>query len=221
MKVGVRPRPPDVTWTHPFIDIFLAELPLYARSILDVGCGRGFVGCIARIYRDPERLVGIDAFGEYLDFCRSLNVYSELRKLDLRQTPLPFLNKAFDAVVALEVIEHLDMESGLALLQEMERIGGRVIISTPAQFVTQGAYDNNPQQQHRSLWSLEDFRKRGYNTRLITVLSGNGIRIVSRRGRFVGKLVRLLKNKAQYILAVKTQYPENLQKPIEEMSSST
>jgi predicted TPR repeat methyltransferase len=39
------------------------------ESLLDLGCGRGIVGALCRIYRAPRRLVGFDAWEPYLGFC--------------------------------------------------------------------------------------------------------------------------------------------------------
>ncbi len=81
---------PDVTWTHIFLDVFLHYVPKKVRAVLDAGCGRGLVGSLLRTYRVPERIVGLDLFDPYLDFCRRLGIYSEVRRHDLTRTPLPF-----------------------------------------------------------------------------------------------------------------------------------
>jgi predicted TPR repeat methyltransferase len=81
---------PEVTWTHQWLHYILNKIPIDMKTLIDVGCSRGIIGALARIYCNPERLVGIDIFKRYLDFCRKMNFYDELYEYDLRQTPLPF-----------------------------------------------------------------------------------------------------------------------------------
>ena len=156
---------PDVTWTHTFLDVFLHYVPKNITSVLDAGCGRGIVGCLIKIYREPRRIVGIDAFDSYLDFCGKLGVYTDLRKIDLRTSSLPFEDKEFDLSVSLEVIEHLPKESGQAFLDELERVSKQVIISTPTRYFHQDPYDQNMFQKHVSKWSVQDLKTRGYTVR--------------------------------------------------------
>ncbi len=125
---------PEVTWTHPWLYDILKLIPINVKSLIDIGCGRGIIGAIVRIYREPTRLVGIDIFRPYLDFCHKMNVYDELYERDLRKTHLPFDEKEFDVAACIEVIEHIPKENGLKLLKELERIAKTVIVSAPKVF---------------------------------------------------------------------------------------
>jgi len=156
---------PEVVWTHPALPKILTFIPLNVRSLLDLGCGRGIIGALCRIYRNPRRLVGVDIFDPYLEFCRKYSFYDEVIKWDLNILPLPFKDGEFDVVTAIEVIEHLPKKSGEKLLTEMERIAcKRVIVSTPNVFFQQKNYDKNEYQIHKSLWTWRDFVSRGYKT---------------------------------------------------------
>lgn len=154
---------PEVTWTHPALPSILSLIPVDVESLLDLGCGRGIVGALCRIYRAPRRLVGLDAWEPYLSFCREHRLYDELVRWDLNDLPLPFGDKEFDVVTAIEVIEHLPRAAGLRLLREAERVARRrVVVTTPQVFFEQEAYDGNPYQAHRSLWTWRDFARLGY-----------------------------------------------------------
>jgi len=153
---------PDVTWTHTFLDVFIHYVPKNVKTVLDIGCGRGLVGSLLKIYREPIRIVGVDVFDPYLGFCRRLGVYDSLVKFDVCQTPLPFGNKEFDLAVALEVIEHLPKRKGFDLLSELKRVARNVIVSTPNRFFAQEGYDENDFQHHLSRWTVRDLRSRGY-----------------------------------------------------------
>jgi hypothetical protein len=74
-----------------------------------------------------------------------------------------FRPRAVDAVVMLEVLEHLPKSGGLALLDRAESWARkRVILSTPNGFVPQAPLEGNPYQAHRSGWEVEELRHRGY-----------------------------------------------------------
>jgi cyclopropane fatty-acyl-phospholipid synthase-like methyltransferase len=140
----------------------LDVIPIDAKSVLDVGCGRGIIGALCRIYRNTSRIVGLDIYDPYLEFCRHMHFYDEVMKWDLRCTPLPFSDKEFDVTTAVEVVEHLTSEDALKLLEELERIAHTVVVSTPRTFFEQKTFDKNPFQRHISLLDQRVFRLRGY-----------------------------------------------------------
>lgn len=174
---------PDVTWAHPGLYVILNQIPRDLESLVDVGCGRGIVGALCRIYREPGRLVGIDIHEPYLDSCRQLNLYDECNRWDLRRLPLPFGDKEFHVCACVEVLEHLPRHASEALVDELERIGQRVVITTPNIFLRQPAFDDNPHQEHLSQWAVRDFRRRGY-----TVYGVGGLRVFGRSLKYVSAL---------------------------------
>jgi ubiquinone/menaquinone biosynthesis C-methylase UbiE len=99
----------------------------------------------------------------------------------LRQTPLPFSDKTFDVATCIEVIEHLPKNNGFYLLNELERIAKKVIITTPNVSFKQEALDNNPFQKHLSRWFVKDFIERGYKVKGVGdfMFSGRKIRYLS------------------------------------------
>jgi len=155
------------TWTRPFLHELLEEIPKDVESLIDVGCGRGIVGAMTRIYRTPKRLVGVDIFQDYIDFCKKYSIYDELHRLDLRRTPLPFQDNEFTVATCIETIEHLPKNRGEKLLEELHRIADTIIVSTPSVYFKQpkSRVKNNPFQAHVSKWTVEDFKKRGYNVK--------------------------------------------------------
>jgi len=139
-------------------------IPERVDKVLDVGCGRGIVGALSRIYRQPSYVIGIDIFKPYISSVQKLNLYDELIMCDLRNLPLPFKDKTFDVTICLETIEHLPRHVGLELIsEELKRLTkSRIIISTPAHFFTQPAFDQNPHQRHVSFYEEGDFTNAGY-----------------------------------------------------------
>ena len=171
------------TWTRPFLHELLEEIPKDVESLIDVGCGRGIVGAMTRIYRTPKRLVGVDIFQDYIDFCKKYSIYDELHRLDLRQTPLPFQNREFSVATCIETIEHLPKKRGEKLLEELHRIADTIIVSTPSSFFKQpkSHVERNSFQAHVSKWTVEDFKKRGYDVKGVGNLAINKLAIPTRK----------------------------------------
>jgi len=196
---GDRDMHREVTWTHPFLDAVVHFLPDDANRVVDIGCGQGIGGALSRIYRNPVKLVGLDAFRPYLDSLRQLTMYSDLIRIDLSRTPrLPFRRNSFDVGLALEVIEHLPMKEGKALLADLKETCSRVIVSTPNEFFDQDTYDQNPFQSHRSFWHVRDFESIGFEVYGVGGVRGLGTNI----GYALGRLTSLFPRASTQLLAV-------------------
>jgi len=195
---------PEITWTDEFFPILLRPrfIPYDVKSVLDVGCGRGLLGALLRIYRDPEYIAGIDSHKPYLDFVKKMGTYNEILELDLGGRRLPFTDKRFDLVVCLEVIEHLRKEQGLHLIDELQRVGKRVILSTPGIFYEQKTYDGNPHQHHLSYYSVDELETRGFDVYGVgnLLVFGKPIKYISVA---LGKLTYLFPKLSDDILALK------------------
>lgn len=147
--------------THAFLPSLLSLIPVETKSLLDLGCGRGIVGAISKVYRDLSIVVGFDLFKPYL--CRSKSLYSDV-VLGTLGCKLPFRDSSFEIVTCIEVLEHLDKKLGVCLLAEFERIATkRIIVTTPFRHFKQSSLDGNLLQEHVSHYEKVDFEIRGYN----------------------------------------------------------
>lgn len=179
-----------------------------AHTILDLGCGRGFIPYLARFcdYRNEREITGVDIYLPSLNFIRYHRLCHHLIRLDLKQS-LPFRDKSYDAVFAFEVIEHLPKSNGIKLLDEIERIAEkRAIISTPTIFFTSmGTFrrEGNPFQLHVSKWAVEDFRKRGYKVKGCGDLKMFGTRVGHNIGFLLSSLTYPFPDLSTQILAIK------------------
>jgi SAM-dependent methyltransferase len=116
------------------LDQKLAPLPLApgpgrARPrILDLGCGTGGASLVLHRYGDAvafDRAGGAYALAPDRPYAH--------RVIGAADMPLPFAEGAFDAAVALDVIEHLDDDG--AAVRELGRVvrpGGFLIVFVPA-----------------------------------------------------------------------------------------
>jgi hypothetical protein len=194
---------PDVFWTHRSLPLILDSIPVNCKSLLDVGCGRGIIGALCRIYRGLDRLVGVDGFEPYLEFSQTAGLYDHTILRNLNDTPLPFGTQEFEVVTCIEVIEHLEWSAGQKLLDELERIGSLVILTTPNIRFQQCEYDSNVLQRHLSGWNPSDFSARGYRVYGAGNLNvGYGLKNVTEKvvGRAVGgALFSGIKESARYI----------------------
>jgi SAM-dependent methyltransferase len=131
------------------------------ESILDVGCGaespvRFFSGRL-------RRSVGVDLHEPSLEASRRAGIHGEIVRAGVLEIEERFGPKSFDAVVALDVIEHLSKPEGLRLLAQMESLARRrVVVFTPNGFLPQGALEGNELQRHLSGWDTGEMRALGY-----------------------------------------------------------
>lgn len=133
-------------------------------AILDLGCG------IQQAF--PEGLIcksmlGVDIWDIYLN-----NIKNRINtvRISMNETDR-FMDKSFDVVICLDVVEHLDHELALKIIDECKRIARRkAIIYTPAEFkdnkeaiINSWELGENPHQEHKCLLSKPDFHLRGYH----------------------------------------------------------
>ncbi|KKS94738.1 MAG: Methyltransferase type 11 [Candidatus Collierbacteria bacterium GW2011_GWB1_44_6] len=131
-------------------------------KILDIGCGTGetltfLEGCL-----DKPKLYGIDNMPVAIDFARKRG-HKNIRLVDAKK--LPFNANSFDYVLLLDVIEHIEDDSGILL--EAKRVlkkGGKIIITTPAlQFIWS---EHDSEQGHFRRYTRSRMRWLAIKTRL-------------------------------------------------------
>jgi hypothetical protein len=129
-------------------------------TVLDLGCG--YHSPIQRC--DMPFSVGVELFEPYLQESKRKGIHNQYIKADIMK--LEYKPKSFDAVIALEVLEHMTKQEGADLLAKMEHWARKkVILTTPNGYFLQDAYHDNPLQEHRSGWSAHDLRELGFKVR--------------------------------------------------------
>lgn len=109
------------------------------RSLLEVGCGTGFVLAGLASARPDIALTGSELAADGLAFAAQRVPHACLLQMDARHIPF---RDAFDVIGAFDVLEHIDDDAAvLRALFDAVRPGGGLLLTVP---------------QHRWLWSQVD-----------------------------------------------------------------
>ena len=133
------------------------------RSVLDVGCGS----------KSPIRYIKKNFYSEGIDIFKPSIIESKKKKIhdkyvlgDIQKLDMYYRPRSFDAVIALDVLEHFKSIDALKLVKMIERVARKkVIILTPnghhLDMVCEGD-KNNLFQKHKSGWFKKDLEDLGY-----------------------------------------------------------
>jgi ubiquinone/menaquinone biosynthesis C-methylase UbiE len=147
------------------------------KTILDVACGPSWPMKLLRQKFKFDKVVGVDLYEPYIAKAREEGVHDEYVIRDVRD--LPFEDKSFDTVLALQIIEHLEKEEAWKMIDNLERIAKKqVIIATPIGEMYHPDEDGNELQLHHSHFYPEDLEAKGYKTIKYgrkSILGENGI----------------------------------------------
>ena len=134
-----------------------AEALVGSKRVLDAGCGVGYGA--ARLAEVAAEVVALDQARDPLTAGGKQYSHPRLRFVQGDCTRFPFADSSLDAVVAFEVIEHLD--EWKALIEESRRVlvpAGQFIVSTPNRlYYGEAREDPNPFHVHE--FTHDEFRE--------------------------------------------------------------
>ena len=114
-------------------------------SLLDIGCGKGFM-----LYDISKQIPGISIRGidvsEYAITNSIKDIQSDLQVADARI--LPFEDNSFDVVISINTIHNLEIEDLALALDEIERV------SKGKSFITVDAYNSVEEKERMYAWNL-------------------------------------------------------------------
>ena len=128
------------------------------ESVLDLGCGPSSP---IQYCQNIKRSIGVETFKPSLEQSKRRNIHTEYLEKKVEEVDFP--ENSFDAVILIEVIEHLPEDIGYAMLKKAEKWARKyVIVSTPNGFLPQKEYGENPFQNHLSGWDIKTMKKLGF-----------------------------------------------------------
>jgi len=127
-------------------------------KVLDIGCGKDsplqYIKC--------KEKIGYDFYEPYIKQSQNKRIHNRYVIGDLEKFNL---NEFFDCIIALEVIEHIGKQEGIKLLNKIEKITNKIIITVPSGCLNlKPQKGDNPKEKHISEWENKDFVKLGYKT---------------------------------------------------------
>jgi SAM-dependent methyltransferase len=135
--------------------------------VLDLGCG---TGALARELGALGRVTAVDLAPEAMTFSRRRGV-ADLCRASSEQ--LPFADARFDAVVAVDVIEHTDDQRTVPEIARVLRRGGVALVHVPAFQFLWGQHDevNHHRRRYRRATLLEPLRASGLRVERLSYLN--------------------------------------------------
>ena len=114
-------------------------------SILDVGCGKGFM-----IYDFKRVIKGLEVHGvDISNYAIQNSLQTIKNKVSIADAKkLPFANNSFDYVISINTIHNLGKKDCAKSLKEIERV------SKKSSFVTVDAYETVTQKKRMYQWNL-------------------------------------------------------------------
>lgn len=85
-------------------------------SVLDLGCGPDSP---LQYCKNIKYSVGVEAFKPYLTQSKKKGLHTEYRLEEIKDVDFP--DKSFDAVIMIEVLEHLPKQLGEKILEKAEK----------------------------------------------------------------------------------------------------
>lgn len=128
---------------HTELKLMLQNLPsnLNDKTIMDLGAGTGRL-TLEILKLKPKQIIAVDPSKEMLSRLRKIKNKFFTAKLG-KAEKLPFENEVFDIVTSLRLFEHLENETFVRSLNEINRVlkpNGLLIINTVNKFSLEGLF---------------------------------------------------------------------------------
>lgn len=145
----------------PLYQLILKGLfPTDSKTVLDLGCGKGIAGELLNSNHSYD-FIGVDIFSPYVRICQKSGYYKKVIRKDLTKVNLK--RNSYDAILLLQVLEHLTKEEALELLDNVVKASRKcVIVSLPNGDCSQEEYEENKHHEHKSKWNPKDLQKLGF-----------------------------------------------------------
>ncbi|MBI2627857.1 MAG: class I SAM-dependent methyltransferase [Candidatus Niyogibacteria bacterium] len=154
-------------------------------SILDVGCGTGYISKLLKQRGDVKCL---DINNEAIRICRERGLNIEKGGVE----NIPYPENSFDLVVCMDVLYHREVKNEEAALKELKRVlrpGGYLLIFLPAHMYLFGSHDRAEftRRRYEKNDVLELFKKTGLEMKYFTFANFFLFPVVYFRRKFMGE----------------------------------
>lgn len=145
----------------PIMDLFRK---FNIRCILELGVGYGHFGPKIKIELPGSRLFGIEIFKPYFEKIPK-NCYERLFHHDIRTFDYEkqLSDVKLQAVMIIDVLEHLKRDEGIKLLEKINFIPF-IIICVPIIDYEQGEMFDNVHEAHLTQWKVNELEDLGFTT---------------------------------------------------------
>lgn len=149
-------------FSHPFNRPYILDLMscCQCNTVLDLGIGYGAIGAYLKYYLPHIILDGIEIYEGYKNHpLVCWNVYRKIWIGDFTRMAIP---PVYDAILAIDVIEHLPKAQGEKQILRLATLVRKVfVVSIPLGEYPQGAFEGNVYETHKSTWYEGDFNVLG------------------------------------------------------------
>lgn len=139
-------------------------IPSDVQTVLDIGCGNGYLINFLLENKKYKKLVGLDISSKALRYIKTEKILGDIINL-------PFQEDSFDLIVCSEIIEHLTEEDFIKAISEVQRVSKKyILITVPNKEILEHSFVRCP-DCHCCFNS--DFHMRNFNKKKLEVLFDN------------------------------------------------
>ncbi len=128
------------------------------KTVLDIGCGPN---SIIKYCNNLSYSIGVEAFAPYVSLSKAKGIHTEY--LNSNILDVNFKDNSFDAVIMVDVVEHLDKKDAIRLINRAYAWAKKkIIVITPNGFQEQLEYDGNQNQIHKCGFNSTQLKNMGF-----------------------------------------------------------
>jgi hypothetical protein len=146
---------------------FITQNTIGTTTLVDLGAG--LFERLAWADSSVQQRIGIEIWQPYIDNARCHNCIKI--QGDIRNYRELLLEYEMDTALMMDVLEHLPMEDGVKLVNDLKEDFRKIIIIMPCGKFPQDqdllGHENHEYQTHKSSWYEEDFEKLNFGISII------------------------------------------------------
>lgn len=157
-------------WIPDFIDLRL-KLPvrdLHKMRVLNIGVGDMTSGLARQLphlrFKDLEL---IDVHKPYMTHALGLNWLAKHIGMEVKGAEKVTNFKDYDLVMIFDVLEHLEKAESIRIVKDIMSSGAKLLIFGPLELQFRKNFHGVESQDHKSLWTEQDFKDLGLKTELL------------------------------------------------------